>query len=492
MNYLLVCKLQSVILAALTVALGLSALVAGFLDDPLLHPHAREGFILSALVAACGSGALFLFGRKSRDVVFPREALAVIGLGWISASLFGALPYYLILDISFASAIFESTSGLTTTGASVLSRLESLPPSLLFWRSISQWIGGLGVVVFFVTVLAFLGAGAKALFTNESSVQATELDSARVQRGIVRLILLYLALSAASFGSLLAAGMGWFDALNHAFTTVSTGGFSTRSGSISDFGSPLIEWVLIFFMAIGGTSFIVMLRFAKGDWRAFNHSSEVKLYYSLILGASIVVGLILWRQVGGPFAESFHETLRRSAFQVVSIVTTSGFATEDYGLWPPAILHLFLALMVIGGCAGSTSGGSKVFRLLIAAKLSFQQVEKAYRPHVVRPLRVNGENLSREAQESTLVFYLIAGALTIASVVLIAFLEPGLSLSSSLSAGVASIFNIGPGFDQIGPMANFAELHDASKLLLSLLMIVGRVELFPILVLFAPGLWKQF
>ncbi len=493
MNFLLIGKLQAVILTALAVSMSGSAALAWAYDESPRHAEAFHGFLFSALVTGVCAVGLFLFSRGSSNLIYRREALAVIGIGWITASLFGALPYYLILDdISLGGAIFESTSGLTTTGASILSELERLPPSLLFWRSMSQWIGGLGVVVFFVTVLAFLGAGAKTLFAGESSAEAADLDAPRVQRGILRLLLLYGLLSVCAFSAFATAGMHWFDAVNHAFTTISTGGFSTRSGSIADFGNPAVEWVTIVFMVIGGTSFIPMLRVARGDLRALHRSTEVKVYYRLLASATIVVALVLWFSGGGEFSGRAHETIRAAAFQVASIATTSGFATKDYDQWVPSVQCILVILMLIGGCSGSTSGGLKVIRVVIAAKISLQQVERSYRAHVVRPLRVSGDNLTRDAQETTLVFFVVLGAIATSSAVIIALLEPSLSLTSSVSAMIACLFNIGPGLDQIGPMQNYAGIHDVTKIFLALLMILGRVELFAVLVLFAPALWKKY
>ncbi|MFP4283443.1 MAG: TrkH family potassium uptake protein [Opitutales bacterium] len=491
MNYQLVYKLQAIILGALTVGFGGSALIAATLDDPTRHPEALAGFLVSALVSASVGIALFFLGRGASNAIFRREALAVIGIGWISASLFGALPYYLILpEVDFAAALFESTSGFTTTGASVLSDLERLPRSILFWRSISQWIGGLGVIVLFVAVLSFLGAGAKVLFSRESSAQATELDTARVQRGIFRLMLLYFGLSAACMGALMLCGLDWFDALAHTFTTISTGGFSTRSGSIADFANPTLEWVIIVFMIIGGTSFIPMLRFLRGQWSALGKSTEIKAYLLLLLLASTTVTLIHF--FAGHTFTSIEETIRASTFQVVSIMTTSGFATEDFDTWVPSTHTILLFLMAIGGCSGSTSGGAKVIRFVIAAKIALQHLERAYRAHVIRPLRVNREPLDRDGQEAILVFFVMLGLITIFGLLGVVLMEPNLSLEGGLSAGYACLFNIGPGLAEVGPAQTFGFLGDGTHVLLSLLMILGRVELFAVLVLFLPAFWKRY
>ena len=491
MNFLLVCKLQAVILAALTAAFGGSAILAYTVDDPTRHHEALGGFLVSALISGSCAAGLYLVSRQSQNLIFRREALAVIGVGWLSASVFGAIPYYLILpELGFAAAVFESASGLTTTGASILSDLESLPPSLLFWRSTSQWIGGLGVVVFFVAVLSFLGAGAKVLFSRESSAQAADLDTARVQRGVLHLLLLYLGLTVACVIALMLGGMDWFEALNHGFTTLSTGGFSTRSGSIADFHSPTIEWIIIVFMAIGGTSFMPLLRTIRGRGPALFKSTEVRIYYALLLAASGLIAIVLG--AGHTFGGAVHETIRASLFQVVSIMTTTGFATADFDLWLPVTHVVLLLLMVVGGCSGSTAGGCKVIRFVLATRICQQQIEKTYRAHVVRPLRMNGETIAREQQDAVLVFFAMMLLICVAGLLAIALLEPAMSLAGSLSTLFACLFNIGPGLAEVGPTQNFAAFGDLTLSILALLMVLGRVELFAILVLFAPALWRQF
>lgn len=490
MNYALVCKLLSVVLCALTVALGASHGVAMWYDRGAGNESASRAFLVSALITALAALILYRVGRRSTNVMFRREALAVIGLGWISASLFGAIPYYLVLPVSAASAIFESTSGITTTGASVLSGLENLPRSLLFWRAISQWIGGLGVIVFFVAVLSFLGAGAKVLFSRESSAQAAELDTARVQKGIVRLVYLYLGLSLACTIVFLLCGLDLYDAVTHMFTTVSTGGFSTRSASIAAFENVALEWSIIFFMLLGGTSFIPMLRALRGDWPALVHSTEIRWYYGLALGGSLLIGLFLLFDVS--FSYEFHTIARTAVFQVTSIITTTGFATDDFASWMPVTHVILLVLMGIGGCSGSTSGGAKVVRFAIAFRICLMHVEKAFRARVVRTLRVSGQPADAATQESVLVFLVLLGMVSVFGVVALAVLEPTTSTEGLISAAAACIFNIGPGFAEVGPMENFAHFGDFAKLLLSLLMILGRVELFAVLALFLPGLWRKF
>jgi trk system potassium uptake protein TrkH len=490
MNYALVCKLQSIILSALTMAFLLSGAVALIYDGRAEGLSDELAFILSAAISGAAAFVCFLFGRRGSNLMFRKEALTVVGLGWIVASVFGALPYVLIYpEIGWTGAIFESASGFTTTGASVLSDLETLPESLLFWRSATQWIGGLGVVVFFVAVLSFLGAGAKVLFSRESSAQATELDTARVQQGILRLMYYYLGLSVACYVAFHACGLNVYDALNHMMTTVSTGGFSTRSLSVGAFENPTLEWSAIVFMALGGTSFIPIIRALRGNPASLRQSTEIRYFYGIIVVSTIFVSLFLFLE--SAYADS-HTLIRTAAFQVVSIITTTGFVSADFNQWLPVNHVILLTLMIVGGCTGSTSGGAKVLRIVVAQRICFFHIEKAYRARVVRPLRINGQPVDSATQESVVVFLVLMAFILIGGTLGLGMLEPQVSLEGLLSATHSCLFNIGPGFAEVGAMENFGFFGDSSKLLLSLLMILGRVELFAILALFSPALWKRF
>ncbi len=491
MNYAILFKLQSVILGAMAAAFALSLGVAGLLDEGPAAGVAMRGFGVSLLVAAVLSLGCWLAGRRGDNTLFRKEALATIGVGWLVASLMGALPYLLILpDLTVAGAIFESASGLTTTGASVLDNLEALPRGLHFWRSLSQWMGGLGVVVFFVAVLSFLGAGAKILFSHESSAQAADLNTERVQQGVWGLVRIYLGLSVLCTAVYWLCGLSGFEAVTHMFTTLSTGGFSTRSGSIADFANPALEWAAIGFMALGGTSFPVMLEVLRRRTKALRTSTEIKAYCLLLVVATAAIAGFLLADPGRGLP--FGQALRTAAFQVVSILTTTGYTTADYDRWLPVTHVLLLLLMLIGGCSGSTAGGAKVIRFVIALKVSLQQIERAYRARVVRPLRANGRGVSPAEQETVLVYLVLVSLVVLAATLVVAFLEPKMSFAGTVSSMAACLFNIGPGLAEVGPAHNYAGLHGLTQLFLSLLMVLGRLELFALLVLFSPSLWKRF
>lgn len=491
MNYAILFKLQSVILGAIAVAFAICIAVAFKFDHQFHEDMSLSGFSISFMVAACLSIGCFIVGKTGNNRMFRKEALATIGCGWIVASLVGALPYFLILkDLSYTEAFFETASGLTTTGATVLSDLESLPRSLHLWRAMSQWMGGLGVVVFFVAVLSFIGAGAKVLYSRESSASAADLNTSRVQSGVLKLVQLYLGLSIACTVTYWLCGLSWFEAIIHMFTTLSTGGFSTRSGSIADFNNPTLEWAIIGFMAIGGTSFLLMIDILSRRWYSLAQSTEVKAYYAMLVGFSVAITLFLMS--GESPGVSWTDAIRTATFQVVSIMTTTGYATADFDLWLPVTHILLLAAMIIGGCSGSTAGGTKVIRIIVAWKVSAQQIEKAYRSRVIRPLKVNGKNLSHAEQETIIIYIVILAMVAFVGMLVVSFLEPSMSLEGIISAMSACLFNIGPGFAEVGPTRNFADLQSYSLIFLSLLMILGRLELFALLVLLSPSLWKRF
>lgn len=491
MNYPIVCKLLSVILAALAAAfLASGGLAWYFLAEDPRELQAIYGFCGSTVAAGVLAIVCYTIGRRGPPRIFSKEALATVGIGWVTASLIGALPYLMIVPgINPADAFFESTSGLTTTGSSIFAKVEDLPNSLLFWRSLSQWIGGLGVIVFFVAILSFLGAGAKILFSRESSAQAADLESERVQTGVLWLLEYYLGLTFVCFLAYWAAGMTLFDAVNHSMTTIATGGFSTHTESFAFWDSELLEWLCIVFMAIGGTSFVVQLRLVQGDFKMLRENTEIKAYYIMLVVGALVAALF---NFGREEMEGASELIRHSLFHVVSIVTTTGYATRDFGEWLPVLHVVFLVLMVVGGCSASTSGGIKVVRFVVGLRAVHQQVELAFRSRVIRPLRMNKHPLGTKARDEIIIFLVVVILVTALGVLVVALFEPYMSFQGIISATFANLFNIGPGFGEVGPSTTYIDLHWYTKVFLSFLMITGRVEFFAILALLRPALWKRY
>lgn len=490
MNFKLIFRLLGVIVFTLAIAFVICFAV-GLAPSPIeSEAEARQGFLICAGIATALAAGFFILGRQPGLRLFRKEALSVIGLGWLVASLVGALPYIIIDgNVSLADAFFESASGLTTTGGSIYADVESLPRCLLFWRTFSQWLGGMGIVVFFVAILGFLGAGGKILYSNEASGSTADFDQPRVQSAVVNLWLVYAGVSALCFITFLVGGMSVYDACCHMFTTVSTGGFSTRNASFAAFESPFLEWSAIVFMIVGACSFLLVAQVARGRFRALDRNTELRAFLLILgLSAAAIVPFIATPQ----FSTGLHDSIRAAAFQVVSIMTTSGFATKDFDLWPTFPKVLLLVLMVIGGCSASTSGGVKVARIVMALRALVRSVEIEFRPHVVRRVHMNGKPVEDEAVNDVMSFIVLVGVITLAAIPLAAVFEPSLSFQATVSSVFACLFNIGPGFGEVGPMANYSSLHDYTKVFLALLMIMGRLELYAILVLLFPSLWRTF
>lgn len=489
MNTAIIYKLLGLVLLALAGAFGL-CILAGLANGETFADQSLQAFELSIAIAV-GIAAIFLIlGRKGEAKLFRREALCTIGLSWILATIVGAIPYVLIVEhCDISDAIFESSSGLTTTGATAFSKFYEFPKSLLFWRSLSQWVGGLGVVVFFVAILSSLGAGAKILFSNESSGTSADFDHGRIQSGAFHLMLYYLGLSAACMIAYVMGGMNWFQAINHAMTTIATGGFSTEPMSIEQFQSPTIEWISIIFMAIAGTTFVFAIRLIRGRTKGLAKHNEIYWFYGILFASTGLLTLYLV-ELTGELPD--HNSIRAAAFQAVSIMTTTGYSTMDYDAWLPSAKMLLLILMLIGGCSGSTSGGVKVVRVVIALRAAVRSVAQSFRPNVTKPMRMSGQTLSQQAINSVIIFLMLMLFLVVASMLFVASSEPELTFMSSFSIVQATLFNIGPGFDAVGPTQNFHFLRDSTKVFLSLLMILGRLELYAVLVLFCPTIWKQY
>lgn len=477
------------VLLALAGAFGL-CVVAGLANGESFADQSLQAFAISIGITLLLAGIFLLLGRKGVAKLFRREALCTIGLSWILATAVGAIPYVLIVEnCDISDAIFESSSGLTTTGATAFSKFYEFPKSLLFWRSLSQWVGGLGVVVFFVAILSSLGAGAKILFSNESSGTSADFDHGRIQSGALYLMLYYLGLSFACMIAYAVGGMNWFQAINHAMTTVATGGFSTEPMSIEQFQSPTLEWISIVFMALSGTTFIFVIRLIRGQTKGLRKHTEITWFFGILLASTALLTLYLVELTG---ELPSHQSVRAAAFQAVSIMTTTGYSTMDYDAWLPCAKMLLLTLMIIGGCSGSTSGGIKVVRVIIALRAAVRSVTQSFRPNVTKPMRVGGRALSEQAINSVSIFLMLMLLLVVCSMLFIASIEPQLSFMSTFSCVQATLFNIGPGFDAVGPTQNFHFLGDSTKIFLSLLMILGRLELYAVLVLFSPTVWQQY
>lgn len=490
MNLRLLSKLMGTLLLLLGGAMFICLGVAYLLDFRHEGFDSIESFWISSVMTASTGILLIFLGRDEKSELLRKEAIAVVGLSWLVCSAFGALPYiFSEARLTPIEAFFEAVSGFTTTGASVFGDVESLPRSILFWRSLTQWLGGLGILVLFVALLTYLGVGSKALFRHESSAKSGEGVQARIRDVAARLWQIYLGLTVICTLGLVVLGMSLFDAINHSFAAISTGGFSTRNASIAAFDSLAIELWIVLFMLLGGISFMLYAWLLRGKWERWKKEEETKAFLFIVGAITVIIALDLWA-LG--MEESFGRALRNSLFQVVTIITTTGFATADFDHWPHFSRLALLFLMCIGGCAGSTSGGIKVSRWLLFFKIVRQETIVAFRPNQVIRLSLNGNATDDQLKAQTVFFIALAGVTVALGTGLVSLLEPGLNIETCLSAVMASLFNIGPGLSAVGPTQNFGFLSPLSQIVLSVLMILGRLEFFALLVLFVPTLWKRY
>jgi len=448
--------------------------------------EAKWAFLKSMGVSAALGSAAIGFTRRRAGTLFRKEALAVVGLGWLLTAFVGSLPYLFSGTLSHpADAYFEAMSGFTTTGSTVLTEIESRSRSILFWRSLTHWLGGMGIIVLFIAVLPYLGAGGKHLYRTEAPGPLPESLRPRIRQTAALLWKIYIAMTVAETVALMLCGMSFYEALCHTFGTLATGGFSTRSASIAAFDSVAVDLVIIFFMVLAGLNFSLHARLWDGDWRAYGRDPECKAYLGVLGIATLAVTFSIWSSgvYGG-----IGPALRHGAFQVVSIMTTTGYCTADFNRWPPVCKAILVFLMFVGACAGSTGGGFKVIRWLTLLKGARLQIERVYRPRTVRRARIGSKVLDNELLAANVTFLGIGfGVFVLASIAMAAM---GLDLVTAFSSVAATLNNIGPGLGRVGAVENYAFLPVGGKVLLSLCMVMGRLELYSILVLLAPAFWR--
>jgi len=461
---------------------------------------------ITVLVSASIGGACWLCARKSTGYLDRREALFLVAVSWVLGAVLSGMPYYLWSLIAedsehvFRSPIacyFEAMSGLTTTGATVLSDIEALPRSILLWRAFTHWLGGLGIVVLFVAVLPSLGVGGRKLFRVEApgptpgGVHPHIRETARV------LWYIYAGLTIAQVLALVLAGMGLFDAVCHAFATLATGGFSTKNASAGAYPSDVIRVILIVFMVLAGVNFGLYHQLIRRRWREVVRDPELRMYLLLLGACSALIALWLYARpmtmTDGQQIQSAGawEAARTATFTTVSIQTTTGFCDADFDLWALPIQLILVLLMFVGGCAGSTSGGIKVIRIWIAFKVMLREIERVFRPYVVRPVRLSGQTIDPELKLATLAYVLGIVVLFIAGAGAILLIEEGVDFATAATASVASLCTIGPGLAQVGATQNYGWMSGGSLTVLTVLMLIGRLEIFAILVLLSPSFWRS-
>ena len=479
MNYPILMKILSRILL-IEAALMLAPLVTAAIYGESVLP-----FVWAILVVLAASLLLMLPGRKADDSLHAREGFVSVALSWIAMGLFGALPFVFsgVLP-NYIDALFEIISGLTTTGASVLSGVEGLPRGILFWRSFSHFIGGMGVLVFMMAVLPMDDQHSLHLMRAEvpGPVKGKLVPRMRITARILYLI--YIALTLTETVFLLCGGLPLYDSLLTSFGTTATGGFSVRDLSIGAYGSAYVDMVVSVFMILSGINFnLYFIVLIKRSLRGFR-SEELGWYLGIIAFAVVTIAASIAGQAGG-----FLPGLRYSFFQVASIMTSTGFATADFNLWPSYARTLLVLLMLIGACAGSTGGGIKVSRFVIAVKASVGEVRRQLFPRSVPRFSLDGERLDTATIRTTMVYILLYGIIALISCLLLSL--QGFDTETTLTSVIACMSNIGPGLNLVGPTANYAIWNDSGKLLLCLCMLLGRLEIFPLVMLFAPDVWVR-
>ncbi len=445
-----------------------------------------SAFLIAAVVGALiGVGAMWA-GRGAGDVRV-REGFAVVTFGWLCVGLLGALPFVLSGQIpSFTDAVFESISGFTTTGASILTDIEGRSHAALFWRALTHWLGGMGIVLLALAILPLLGVGGMQLYRAEVPGPIPDRLTPRIRETAKLLWGVYVLLTAAEIVLLMLAGLNLFDAVCHAFATMATGGFSTRNSSIGAFGSPAVEWIVIVFMLLAGVNFSLHYLALRRDWKAYWRDEEFRFYLRILAGAIFLILAVL---LGSGYYVAIGEAIRRSVFQVVAICTTTGFVTADYLLWPPVTHAVLLLLMAIGGCAGSTGGGIKVMRVLILLRQAKSELKKLLHPQAVFTLWFNERSVTPSLATNVLGFFLLFMLVYVSGVLILTL--GGRDLVTAIGATAATLGNIGPGLGDVGPTSHYAFLNDWEKWLLVGFMIIGRLEIYTVLVLFLPEAWRK-
>ncbi|MCP4807061.1 MAG: TrkH family potassium uptake protein [Proteobacteria bacterium] len=439
----------------------------------------------AALVGAFAGMSLWVGREASLEDLDRREALLVVTISWVALCVAGGVPFVIGADFTLADAIFESTSGFTTTGATILPEIEErLNPALHFWRMLSHWLGGMGIVVLFVAVFPALGVGGKHLFRGEAPGPKTKGLSPRIRESASVLWKVYLGFTLFEAGALWLAGLSPFDAITHAFSTLGTGGFSTMNGSVADFDNVVVEMIILVFMVIAGLNFGLIPEAIKRGPTVMLKDTQTRVYVAILAAVTGVCALALASQYG------IGNALRYASFQTASVMSTTGFGTHDFETWPSVTRMLLLGLYFTGGCSGSTAGGMKLIRVIILVKAAVAELKRSFRPHLVEPVRVGRSSVSSQQLTGILAFmglYVLTVAIGAVWVALVEQTDG----TTSIMASLACVSNVGPGFGLVGPTDHFGFFTGPTKVVLSGLMLLGRLEFFTILALLTPGFWRR-
>ncbi len=466
--------------------LGLSMLAP--LTVSLIYSDGSFFSLLYSFIITSGSGVILFFLIKKGDYtsLSQRESMAIVTLGWVSAGFFGSLPFLFSSSIgTITNAYFESISGFTTTGASILSNIESLPKGILFWRSLTQWMGGMGIIVLSIAILPFLGVGGMQLYKAEIPSPVVDKLQPRISETAKTLWKVYLFITVLEIGLLFIGGMPLFDSICHAFCTMPTGGFSTQNGSIAQYNSAYFEGVITVFMFLAGVNFSLHFKFLKGDFKVFGRDPECRVFLSILT----ILILLVTSNIYGMVYHSIGHAFRLAAFQVTSIITTTGFVTANYVKWPALSQIIILLCMFVGAMAGSTGGAIKIIRIILLVKHGYREIFRLVHPHAVRPIKLGGKTVPEEVLNSVWGFFILYITLFIVAVIIMSSI--GLNTVTSFASVAATIGNVGPGFGLVGPVNNYLSIPGLGKWVLIFCMILGRLEIYTVIIMLVPAYWRK-
>ena len=482
MNFHIIVRFTGILMFFLGLSMGAPLAVSFLFGD-----NCTQSLFLAMAITCFLGIILFVFTKNQKEKQLShRDGIAIVTLGWMMAGLVGALPYLFAGVIpDFTNAYFESISGFTTTGASIITDIESLPEGILLWRSLTQWLGGMGIIVLSIAILPFLGIGGMQLYKAEIPSPVVDKLKPRISETARILWKIYFLITLLQVALLLGGGMSLFDSFCHAFCTMPTGGFSTKNASIAQFSSAYFDFVIVIFMLLAGINFSLHYRLLKGDLKIFGKDSECRVFL-IMVGAFI---LLVTLDIYGDVYKSLFQAFRFAAFQVSSIITTTGFVSADYEKWPHFSQLILLVCMFLGAMAGSTGGGIKIVRIILMVKHGYQQIFRIIHPHAVTTVKLNGQAVSTDVLGSIWgFFFLYMGLFVVASLVMAGL---GLNFITSISSVAASIGNIGPGFGLVGPIRNYLEIPMAGKWVLISCMLLGRLEIYTVIVLLVPEYWRR-
>jgi trk system potassium uptake protein TrkH len=494
LNYKIILFIMGLLLLFNGGFMSISAVVSAIYGE-------SEGWyiLLAAAIAVLIGGIAMYFTRDHIKVLQKKEGYLIVTFGWLIMAFAGTMPYMFTGAItSYTDAFFETMSGFTTTGASIMTDIEAMPKGILFWRSLTHWIGGMGIIVLAVAILPLLGIGGMQLFAAEAPGPSGDKLHPRITDTAKRLWIIYVGFTGLEAVLLKLAGMGWFDAINHALSTLSTGGFSTKNASIAYWNdTPLIQWIILAFMFIAGANFVLSYFAIKGQFGKIARDTEFKWYASFVLGFSALGAILIYLLADASNSSIEHpmvwgeleSALRHSTFQVLAIITTTGFVSADYTMWSPFLTIMFFGLFFVGGSAGSTAGGIKVVRHIILIRNGIMEFKRTLHPNAILPVRFNHRAVPPQIVFNVLGFFILYMLSFIIGAVGLAAL--GLDFETAIGGSLTSLGNIGPAFGKLSPVDNFSWLPTLGKWWCAFLMLIGRLELFTVLILFTPFFWRN-